>query len=218
MRENNRKPIEKCRKKLPQFTTMNVIDGQAGLVIYSSLIFYSLTIDNILNIIVLLILAAVTIATLTGENGILSNASKAREETEKANAEEQVGIAVAGSIGTDGNVNTDSLNDNLKNISGLTYNDQPLSDSNKIGSLPAKVKVDGYEVRINANGSLTTQIIKEYTEDGVPIPEGFYYVGGTKEEGVVISDKPEDEGKGTSHEVAIRTTRKSICVGASRSR
>ena len=50
MRENNRKPIEKCRKKLPQFTTMNVIDGQAGLVIYSSLIFYSLTIDNILNI------------------------------------------------------------------------------------------------------------------------------------------------------------------------
>ena len=51
MRENNRNPIEKCRKKLPQFTTMNVIDGQAGLVIYSSLIFYSLTIDNILNIV-----------------------------------------------------------------------------------------------------------------------------------------------------------------------
>ena len=172
----------------------------------------------VITIIVLLILAAVTIATLTGENGILSNASKAREETEKANAEEQVGIAVAGSIGTDGNVNTDSLNDNLKNISGLTYNGEPLSDSNKIGNLPAKVKVDGYEVRINANGSIAAQIIKEYTEDGVPIPEGFYYVGGTKEEGVVISDKPKDEGKGTSHEVAIRTTRKSICVGASRSR
>ena len=167
----------------------------------------------VITIIVLLILAAVTIATLTGENGILSNASKAREETQKANAEEQVGIAVAGSIGTDGNVNTDSLNDKLKNISGLTYNDQPLSDSNKIGSLPAKVKVDGYEVRINANGSLTTRTIKEYTEDGVPIPEGFYYVGGTKEEGVVISDSPADEGKGTSHEVATRTTRKSICMG-----
>ena len=51
MRGNNRKSIEKCRKRLPQFTTMNVIDGQAGLVIYSSLIFYSLTIDNILNIV-----------------------------------------------------------------------------------------------------------------------------------------------------------------------
>ena len=69
MRENNRNPIERCRKRLPQFTTMNVIDGQAGLVSYFSLIFYSLTIDNILNIIVLLILAGVTIATLMGDNG-----------------------------------------------------------------------------------------------------------------------------------------------------
>mgnify|MGYP006065766487 FL=1 len=50
MREKNRNSIEKCIKRLPQFTTMNVIDGQAGLVSYSSLIFYSLTIDNILNI------------------------------------------------------------------------------------------------------------------------------------------------------------------------
>ena len=89
MRENNRKPIEKCIKKLPQFTTMNVIDGQAGLVIYSSLIFYSLTIDNILNIIVLLILAGVSIAMLTGENGILTQAQKAKDETEKAEDEEK---------------------------------------------------------------------------------------------------------------------------------
>ena len=69
MREKNRNSIE-IEKMLPQFTTMNVIDGQAGLMSYSSLIFYSLTIDNILNIIVLLILAGVSIATLTGENGI----------------------------------------------------------------------------------------------------------------------------------------------------
>ena len=40
------------------------------------------------------------------------------------------------------------------------------------------------------------------TEDGVPIPAGFYYVGGTKEEGVVISDNPADENKGTNHSVA----------------
>ena len=88
MRENNRKPIEKCRKKLPQFTTMNVIDGQAGLVIYSSLIFYSLTIDNILNIIVLLILAGVSIAALTGSNGLLTRANQAKEETQMAGEEE----------------------------------------------------------------------------------------------------------------------------------
>lgn len=90
MRENNRKPIEKCRRKLPQFTTMNVIDGQAGLVIYSSLIFYSLTIDNILNIIVLIILASITITTLTGENGIITKTNEAKFKTEMAELKEQL--------------------------------------------------------------------------------------------------------------------------------
>ena len=79
MRENNRNSIEKCRKKLPQFTTMNVIDGQAGLIIYTSLIFYSLTIDNILNIIVLLILVGISISMLTGQNGILGNRNKKKK-------------------------------------------------------------------------------------------------------------------------------------------
>ena len=88
MREKNRKPIANNRKRLPQFTTMNVIDGQAGLIICSSLIFYSLTIDNILNIIVLLILAGVSIATLTGENGILTRANDAKTETEEAKEDE----------------------------------------------------------------------------------------------------------------------------------
>ena len=74
---------------LPQFTTMNVIDGQAGLMSNSSLIFYSLTIDNILNIIVLLILAGVTIATLTGNNGIITRANQAKTETEQAEKEEK---------------------------------------------------------------------------------------------------------------------------------
>ncbi len=81
MREKYRKSIASLNK-FPQFTTMNVIDGQAGLISYASLIFYSLTIDNILNIIVLLILAGVTIATLTGNNGILTKANEAKESTE----------------------------------------------------------------------------------------------------------------------------------------
>ena len=81
---------------LPQFTTMNVIDGQAGLISYFSLIFYSLTIDNILNIIVLLILAGVSIATLTGENGILTRAGDAKTNTEIAEEKEAIGLAYNG--------------------------------------------------------------------------------------------------------------------------
>ena len=69
---------------------MNVIDGQAGLVIYSSLIFYSLIINNILNIIVLLILASVIIATLSGDNGLLAKAQQVKEETHIAQDKEQI--------------------------------------------------------------------------------------------------------------------------------
>ena len=198
MRGKNRKPIASI-EKLPQFTTMNVIEGQAGLVKYSSLIFYSLTLDNILNIIVLLILAGVTIATLTGENGILTKAQEASEDTKRANAEEQVKLAVQASYGEDGKINLDELNKELKKIEGLTYKGNPISDSNKITSLPNTVNVDGYDVTINGNGSVN---IGENTVDGVTIPEGFYYVGGSKEEGIVISDSAEDENKGTSWEVA----------------
>ena len=46
----------------------------------------------VITIIVLLILAGVTIATLTGENGILTKATEAKEETRAAEAEERVDL------------------------------------------------------------------------------------------------------------------------------
>ncbi len=49
----------------------------------------------VITIIVLLILAGVTIAALSGPNGILSNAVKANEETAKSQAREAVCIAVS---------------------------------------------------------------------------------------------------------------------------
>ena len=47
----------------------------------------------VITIIVLLILAGVSIATLTGENGILTKVNKAKDETEKASEEEQRELA-----------------------------------------------------------------------------------------------------------------------------
>ena len=83
MREKNRKPIASI-KKLPQFTTMNVIDGQAGLISYFSLIFYSLTIDNILNIVILIILATITINAAFGDGGLIEKAQSSKNMTEEA--------------------------------------------------------------------------------------------------------------------------------------
>ena len=51
----------------------------------------------VITIIVLLILAGVSIAMLTGENGILTQATNAKEKTTKAEEEEKVNMAVLGS-------------------------------------------------------------------------------------------------------------------------
>ena len=108
----------------------------------------------VITIIVLLILAGVTIATLTGDNGILNQAGKAKDKTTEAESIERVQVEVVGSYGLDGTIDKDQLNKNLKNINGLTYNGNALSDSNKIANLPATVTLNGYDIVINANGGV----------------------------------------------------------------
>ena len=52
---------------------------------------------------------------------------------------------------------------------------------------------------LKTNGELKSNIRAVITGN-VAIPVGFVYVGGTKDEGVVISDNSADSGLGTSHE------------------
>ena len=115
MRENYRNSIASI-KKFPQFTTMHVIDGQAGLIICASLIFYSLTIDNILNIIVLLILAGISINMLSGDNSIIIKAGEARDKTQEKSKDEEVKIAVLGSYDSSANLDINKLLTNLNEV------------------------------------------------------------------------------------------------------
>ena len=101
----------------------------------------------VITIIVLLILAAVSIATLTGENGILTKANDAKEETGKATAEEKVEVEVLGSYDNNGNISIEKLNENLKNVTGLT-------SGLPIEFLPATVEVDGYLITILEDGNV----------------------------------------------------------------
>ena len=161
----------------------------------------------VVTIVVLLILAGVSISMLVGENGLIIKASEASEGTKKANAEEQVQIAVTGSIGTDGKINNSDLKtnlDNIKNISGVP--EDKIEDSD----FPLTVTVDGYEVTINKNGEIhktvastieeakkdnvvfskNTQITDEYG-NSIKIPAGFKITndsGNTVNEGIVIED------------------------------
>ena len=76
-----------------------------------------------ITIIVLLILAGVTIATLTGENGILTQASIAKEQTSLKSAEEEIKLAILSSnIDGGGNINKNSLKQELDKLSA-TYAD-----------------------------------------------------------------------------------------------
>ena len=64
----------------------------------------------VITIIVLLILAGVTIAMLTGDNGILNKATGAVSDTEKATAEEAIKMEVYNNIATnEGTFNLDTF-------------------------------------------------------------------------------------------------------------
>ena len=120
MRENYRNSIASI-KKFPQFTTMHVIDGQAGLIICASLIFYSLTIDNILNIIILLILAGISIGMLSGDNGILKQAGNAKKQTNIAEEKEILEQATILAMGKSkyGDIDKNKLEAELSKYSGI---------------------------------------------------------------------------------------------------
>ena len=104
----------------------------------------------VITIIVLLILAGVSIATLTGSNGLITRTNQAKEETEKAGAKEKVQMEAAGSFDNYGKFNMDKLKENLKDNLGLT--DDDIKD-NPDGSIT--VTIDGYEVTVDSNGNVT---------------------------------------------------------------
>ena len=179
MTEKIRRPIGK-RKKLPQFTIMNVIEGQAGLENYSSLFFYSLTIDNILNIIVLLILAGVAINLTVGNNGLFRRAENAANTWQMAEQNEQIEMDKASNF----------IEDYMNGNGGSGNNTQgggsePGGETTTVGDLKPG---DGEEVTILDE---TTEV-EDGLENKVVIPGGFGIAsdsGTNVEDGIVIEDE-----------------------------
>ena len=76
----------------------------------------------VITIVVLLILAGVTIATLTGDNGLLTRANEAKEKTEEAEVIEKLKIAILED--EVGNSNKEVVIDKKENYYILTYKDK----------------------------------------------------------------------------------------------
>ena len=110
----------------------------------------------VITIIVLLILAGVTIATLTGDNGILTKAQSAKTQNDKATVKEKVDLAIAASLDETGKIDLDQLKTNLNNVDGINPIKENLTDS----SFPLDVTVDGIKVTItkDSNGNYGTSV------------------------------------------------------------
>jgi competence protein ComGC len=162
----------------------------------------------VITIIVLLILAAVSIATLTGENGILSKANTAKTETEKAGAKEKVQMAVMSSFDDIGKLDYTELKTNLDNVEGIDKKTVPPTITEDIFAFT--VNVDGYDVKIDENGKVTvegestggnptpnpptsnlpsTDDTKPYLPEGATVDEEH----NTLENGLVIKDASNNE-------------------------
>ena len=106
----------------------------------------------VITIIVLLILAGVSIATLTGNNGILKQANQAKENNKVATAKEKVQVEALGSIDKSGKFNESTFEENVtKNIKGSTVR--------KSGN-SLIVTVDGYDVTVNKESGDVTEVSK----------------------------------------------------------
>ena len=98
----------------------------------------------VITIIVLLILAGVSIAMLTGQNGILTQAQNAKTTTENKSAEEKVKLAVMGARADDGTLTVGKLRTELANYGGTVEGD----------TFPVTAKVDGKSFTVDANGNV----------------------------------------------------------------
>lgn len=131
----------------------------------------------VITIIVLLILAGISIATLIGDNGILSNARKAKEEARKAELKEELEVEIT-------NIQAN------KKLQGKNMEREDLKELSQIGALvettgiPAEGEYKEYFFEVDENYKV--KILDKITEErfkikGEVVTEGVVEQGGTVE-------------------------------------
>lgn len=167
----------------------------------------------VITIIVLLILAGVTIATLTGENGILTRASDAKEQTEIAEVKERVQTDILGEqAGNNGELTKGKFIDILNKY----FKDVPTEENfpEDITSLILKTKEEygSHDIKISEIYSGSFPKTPE-TVERLKVGDKVYYDTGNPnigEEGIiectVLYDKAYNEEKATNYGIQIIST------------
>ncbi|MDO5557175.1 MAG: hypothetical protein Q4G05_02905, partial [Clostridia bacterium] len=157
----------------------------------------------IITIVIMLILAGITINLTLGENGIFLKAKDAKRDYETASIKEQIQMdlsnaetkllinggtvtngQMAATLSKYGTVNF-GTGDDINKVIGFTVNGR-FTAIEDVWSGVQEVKWSINGENKNVNAVLDTEGV------AVPVPTGFYYVGGTVDNGVVISDAPGD--------------------------
>ena len=153
-------------------------------------------------IVVMLILAGVTISVLNGENGIVKQAQKAKEESKIKELKEKVRIDIAGKRVE--NINGELRVSVLKEILDKYFDNVPIETQiTSETELKAKEEYGKYEMKISDIdvGEITYEtsytIFKDVNGEQVPIPEGYIVSENSDEnivnKGLVVSDSRGNE-------------------------
>ena len=144
----------------------------------------------VITIIVLLILAGVSIAMLTGQNGILTQAQNASTQTEIAEAKEKAQMDIMAwqserlENGQDATLNDETVKTIL---TGKDYVKE-LKDTSFI-SVKGEHEIQYSDLYTNGNNQSGQTVV-----DGVTVPSGFTHIAGeSKEEGIVVADSKGNE-------------------------
>ncbi len=146
-------------------------------------------ISLVITIIILIILAGISINLILGENGLFNKAREAQAKFLNAQAEEETSIA--------------DLEKQIEEYSkGLPENTEDTEAGTEVKlpskwstTTPAYVETEKGDIVKKSVVASNVKAIATGNGEKVPVPIGFYYVGGTIESGVVISDNPNDQNK-----------------------
>ena len=145
-------------------------------------------ISLVITIILLIILAGIGINLSLGENGLFNKAKYAKNKYLNAQRQEEEGL--------------NELYEELGLIGELSENTKE-TEAGKIVRMPNTWETilpryvsdkDGSEV-VPSKKVASVYAVSAGNGNTIPVPLGFYYVGGTIESGVVISDNKEDQNK-----------------------
>lgn len=142
----------------------------------------------IVTVVILLILAGVSISAIN-KDGIITKSKKAADAYKQAQANELDSLDELDDL-INGKIKSDDLPENSKDTTAGTIVKLPSGWSND-----AAEYVDTSTKKVTTLKGINASVyaVSDGQGNTIPVPIGFYYVGGTVENGVIISDNKADQ-------------------------